>query len=154
MDEEERALPVYSQNFSELRRNGGITLVQLAIASDVELDDICRIERGLRRPDDSVRRKLLIALRYDPDDFDDDFRPRKGKHHRRFRGGKQKDRDPDFGINDPEFWHWWHLDGKPDSGGGDIENSDDAHEWHEHWKAMGCPVPKATQQAPNTQEDE
>jgi hypothetical protein len=29
-----------------------------------------------------------------------------------FKGGKQRQRDRDFGIKDPDFWKWWERQGK------------------------------------------
>ena len=48
-----------------------------------------------------------------------------GKQGRRptddkLKGGKKKSRDKDYGVKDPDFWSWWHRDGKREYGNQDM----------------------------------
>ncbi len=58
----------------------------------------------------------------------------------KFRGGKQKSRDRDFGINDEAFWEWWHRGGGKEAYGGEnIGSKKEADEIYEDWKQQGRP---------------
>jgi len=59
-----------------------------------------------------------------------------------FRGGSQRDRDKWYGYNDKEFQRWWHREGKADSGGNDIDNSEDAKNAYDDWVSSGKPTLK------------
>jgi hypothetical protein len=58
------------------------------------------------------------------------------------KGGKQNSRDKDFGIKDKKFWRWWHRKGKPENGGGDIENKQQADQIYKDWIERGKPKAK------------
>lgn len=60
----------------------------------------------------------------------------------RFRGGRQSRRDRRFGIDDPDFWQWWHRVGKDEAGGGDLLSREEAEAVYEQWIAQGRPGAK------------
>ena len=49
-----------------------------------------------------------------------------------FQGGKQSKRDKKFGINDDDFWKWWHKEKGPY--GDDIPNREEALEIYNDWE--------------------
>ena len=63
-------------------------------------------------------------------------KPKKGKE---FRGGKKKDRDKWFGIEDKFFKKWWERAGKQEWGMKDLEDSKTAWDIYEYWKSIGSP---------------
>lgn len=76
----------------------------------------------------------------DYDDWlDSDVHRKKPIKGREFRGGKKKDRDRWYGINDKEFQKWWDREGKELWGGTDINSSDMATEAYEDRIESGKP---------------
>ena len=65
-----------------------------------------------------------------------------------FKGGKQRNRDRNFGISDNNFWDWWHRMGKREQGGTDIATPQQAKDIYEEWVDLGKPnAPKTTRRA-------
>ncbi|MBO0930515.1 hypothetical protein [Fibrella aquatilis] len=67
-----------------------------------------------------------------------------GKQGRRptddnLKGGKKKQRDKDYGVKDPNFWSWWHRDGKREYGGQDM-TKEMMDEVYEDWLSRGKPT--------------
>jgi len=58
------------------------------------------------------------------------------------KGGKRSSRDKDYGINNKDFWRWWHRQGKPSSGGRDIGSKSDADKIFNDWVSKGKPTTK------------
>ena len=83
------------------------------------LDNPSGMEEDLRNLWESINgiRKIQKSGKYWTEgDYDDEIdfdlynkRPIRGKE---FRGGKKKDRDSWYGINDKEFQKWWEREGK------------------------------------------
>jgi hypothetical protein len=53
------------------------------------------------------------------------------------KGGRKNQRDPDFGIKDPEFWK--HVERTKESKGGDIRTKKEAEERYDEWLKAGKP---------------
>lgn len=62
------------------------------------------------------------------------------------RGGRKTRRDRWFGLEDKpdfaDFRHWWHREGKDESGGFDLGDREDAERAYEEWAARGRPTVK------------
>lgn len=58
----------------------------------------------------------------------------------RFKGGTKGKRDRNFGIEDKDFWNWWHRgDGKKENGGKNIGSKGEADGIYDDWAQGGRP---------------
>jgi hypothetical protein len=60
-----------------------------------------------------------------------------------FRGGKQRDRERWYGLEDKpdfdQFRVWWHREGKDANGGNDLRSGSEAVEMYNQWVDLGRP---------------
>lgn len=61
----------------------------------------------------------------------------------RFRGGKKSARDRLFGVDDKDFWRWFHRQEKGRTGAGDdLDATDQARKLYDEWLRLGRPKAK------------
>ena len=126
--------------FRLLRRIAGISQLEVAANAGVSSSVVEMTEQEGSEVDAECVLRILRSYNIDPRDADADFFYVDPDD--KLRPGKQHHRDRDFGIKDPDFWHWWHREGKDAYGGEDMKPEDDPQKIYREWKADGSPVPK------------
>ena len=125
---------VLADKLKSLRGEKQFGVTDLAKLAMVHPALIVKAEDGKFVPSEATLASIAFALGAAPAELE--------AIARRFRGGKQKGRDKKFGIEDDDFWHYWHRDGKKSSLGRDIASPEEAEIQYADWIGLGCPVPK------------
>lgn len=131
------AFEILNGRFRLLRKLARRNQAEVAKLAGLSLSTIQKTEReGNQLAAESVL-KVLKSYNIDPRDADEDF------FHvdpaNRLRPGKKHQRDKHFGIDDSDFWHWLHREGKDAYGGRDMTAEDDPPGIYRDWEDAGCP---------------
>jgi len=131
-----------ARHLRTLRAVARISPEELAVKVEMPVDWISDSENEDVGVPLEVAKLILKQYNIDPNDWDLDSDRHYVDPTDKLKGGKKNKRDRRFGIDDDDYWDWWHREGKPANGGRDIETSDEAEEWYKYWISQGCPVPK------------
>lgn len=118
------------RNLRAMKRYG---ITDLASLSNIHPSRIDAAEHGDFEPSDDELMTLAICLDANVEEL--------LKLKRAFKKGKPPKHDNWFGINEPDFWNWWHRgSGGKKVYGHDIRDRDEAKRFYKEWEDAGKPV--------------